>query len=138
MRSCNQGKETGVITARIRRMGKALFSQVSVRGGGTQSEVLCQVSGPSSFLRGVPQAQVISLVSDSRSFPWEVPQSQVSGLRSFPGYTPVPARGYASSNRGVPQSQPGGEYPSLSWGGTLKRIVLPWTYMVMLKRVCLE
>ena len=61
-------------TARIRRMGKAMFSQVSVRshqgagGGVSQSKVLSQVSGPRSFPRGVAQSQVLSKISGPRFF----------------------------------------------------------------------
>ena len=45
-----------VITARIRRMGKAMFSVCSPRGGGGGD-------------RGVPQSQFLSKVSGPRPFP---------------------------------------------------------------------
>ena len=48
---------TFIFTARIGRMGKVMFSQVSVRSqvrGVPQSQVLSQVSGPRSFPRGNP------------------------------------------------------------------------------------
>ena len=78
-----------IFTARIRRMGKVMFSVCPPPWGGRgypslrffprslvpdpfqgvpQSQILSKVSGPRSFAGGIPQSQVLSEVSGPRSF----------------------------------------------------------------------
>ena len=103
-----------IITVRIRRMWKVLFSQVSVHtcgggGGGEvlQSQVLSQVSGPGSFPGG------------GSSSGWgEYPSAGQGVIQSRPGGNPVPARGYPSPSWGVPQSWQGGVQQSWAGGCT--------------------
>ena len=82
-----------VITARIRRMGKVIFSQGSAR----------------SHPRGVPKSQVLSQVSGLRSFPGGTPVlAWRGGGVPSPGWgIPVLVRWYPSPSQGVPQSHPG-------------------------------
>ena len=84
-----------LITARIRRMGKVLFSHVSVcphpRQGVPQSHVLFQVTGSRNFLGVYPTSQVLSQLSGPRSFPTPV-------LR---GGTPVLAERYPLARTGL-------------------------------------
>ena len=117
---CSHGSGSGCgkrfFTARIRRKGKVMFS-VCWPLGGTQSHVLSQVSGPRSFLGGIPV-----LAGEARQDKG-TPSSQETGLgyllpRSGQDWgTPAPHPGQdwgtpsPRTGLGYPP-QPGLEYPS--------------------------
>ena len=63
----------GIITARIRRMGKVMFSQVSVRPPGWGGGALPQ-SQPGRYPRKrVSRVATFELVQNSLTFPWQFP-----------------------------------------------------------------
>ena len=98
------------ITARIRRMGKVMFSLCpsTPGGGGTQSPFRNTSTGPMSFQRG-------TLLTGFRSLLGDYPSSRWGGryTSSMWGGTPVPGGEVSLSWGGIPV--PGGEVP-LSWG----------------------
>ena len=81
-----------VVTFRIWRVGKVLFSQVSVSRGVPQSQVLSQVTGPRPFLGGY---------SSSRFFPRSLVRSSLR-MQGYPRTGYPWARGQGS---GLPTSQ---------------------------------
>ena len=80
---------TKLDTARIRRVGKVIFSQVCpfTRGGGLpQSQVLSQVSGPRSFLGGTPSPRFFPRSLLPVPFPAGVPLPPRQNSRSSTCY----------------------------------------------------
>ena len=89
---------TFIFTARIGRMGKVMFSQVSVRSqvrGIPQSQVLSQVFGPRSFPRGEPESWLGRYPSPDQG--GGVPQDRIPPWPGQDWGTPQLGLGYPAS-----------------------------------------